>query len=171
MYGKDLNSYLPSVFALPLTAQPPFSHSPLLCLISRSLSSQAPACPRDSETLNIHPLSSIAPTVLLEEGKKWHWIIQGPIRAISGDCLDLDEMAQRALSVCVFFWCGASVNSMSILSCHNYRHYTIMQGSSNAYFSSRLQFPINAARLKGFNRSTKPLYDVLQEDLFYLMHG
>lgn len=77
-----------------------FSHSPLLCLISQSLSSQAPACPRDSEPLNIHPLSSIAPRVLLEEGeeggKKWHWIIQGPIRAISGDCLDLDEMAQRA---------------------------------------------------------------------------
>lgn len=29
-------------------------------------------------------------------GKKWHWIIQGPIRAISGACLDLDEMAQQA---------------------------------------------------------------------------
>lgn len=42
-------------------------------------------------------------------------------------------------SVCVF-WCGGSVISVSILGCHNYRHYTIMQGSSNAYFSLRLQF-------------------------------
>lgn len=43
-------------------------------------------------------------------------------------------------AVCVF-WCGDSVNSMSILSCHNYRHYTIMQGSSNAYFSPDCNFP------------------------------
>lgn len=37
-------------------------------------------------------------------------------------------------SVCVF-WCGGSVNSMSILRCHNCRHYTIMQGSSDAHFT------------------------------------
>lgn len=58
-----------SVYATPDCATS-FSHSPLLCLISLSLSSQAPACPRDSEPLNIHPLSSIAPPVLLEEGEE-----------------------------------------------------------------------------------------------------
>lgn len=46
-----------------------FPHSPPLCLISPSLSSRASACPRDSEPLNIHPFTSIAPLVLLEEGE------------------------------------------------------------------------------------------------------
>lgn len=36
-----------------------------------------------------------------EGGKKWHWIIQGPIRAISGNCLDLDEVAQQAQCLCI----------------------------------------------------------------------
>lgn len=107
MYGEDLSaSELISSPPLSVCATPhcatSFSHSPLLCLISRSLSFRAPACPRDSDPLNIHSLSSIAPLVLLEEWgekkekKEWHWIIQGSIRAISGDCLDLDEMAQWA---------------------------------------------------------------------------
>lgn len=66
-------------------------------------------------------------------------------------------------SVCVF-WSGGSVNSMSILSRHNYRHYTIMQGSSNAYFSPDCNFPSCAAQLKDCNGSTKLLYDVRQKD-------
>lgn len=72
----------PPVFALPITAQPPFLVL-LFCLISRSLSSRAPACPRDSEPLNIHPLSSIAPLVLLEGKKKKKYDIE-LFRAQSG---------------------------------------------------------------------------------------
>lgn len=140
-----LDSHLPpSAFALPLTAQPPFLILLFFCLISRSLSSRAPACPRDSESLNIHLLSSIAPPVLLVEGegekKEWHWIIQGPIRAISGDRLDLDEMAQRA-PVFVCFDVAAPLTPCPSSARHNYRHYTIMQGSSNAYFSPDYNFP------------------------------
>lgn len=63
-------------------------------------------------------------------------------------------------SVCVF-WCGGSVNSMSILCCHNYRHYA---GVIKCLLFSWLQFPIIAARLKDFNRSTKSLYYVMQGD-------
>ena len=117
-----------------------FSHSPLLCLISRSLSSRAPACPRDSGPLNIHPLSSIAPPVLLEEGKKMTLNYSGPNQGYFWRLPWLRWDGAAGSSVCVF-WCGGSVNSMSILSCHNYRHYTIMQGSSNAYFSPDCNFP------------------------------
>lgn len=127
-----------------------FSHSPLLCLISLSLSSQAPACPRDSEPLNIHPLSSIAPTVLLEEGekeKKMALNYSGPNQGYFGR---LAWLRWGGTSVCVF-WCGGSLNSMSIFSCHNCRHYTIMLRSSNVWISPDYNFP---SWLKDFNRSS-----------------
>ena len=133
------NSYPPSpprVCATPHCATS-FSHSPLLCLISRSLSSRAPACPRDSDPLNIHSLSSIAPTVLLEEWgekkkkKRMTLNYSGPNQGYFWRLLRLRRDGAAGSSVCVF-WCGSS---MSILRCHNCRHYTIMQGSSDAHFS------------------------------------
>lgn len=145
MYGEDLSaSELISSPPLSVCATPhcatSFSHSPLLCLISRSLSSRAPACPRDSDPLNIHSLSSIAPLVLLEEwgekkGKKRMTLNYSGLN--QGYFWRLPRLRWDGAvgsSVCVF-WCGGSVNSMSILRCHNCRHYTIMQGSSDAHFT------------------------------------
>lgn len=130
-----------------------FSHSPLLCLISRSLSSQAPACPTDSEPLNIHPLSSIAPPVLLEEGGKMTLNYSGPNQGYFWRVPQLRWDGAAGSCVCVF-WCGGSVNSMSILSCHNYRHYPIVQGSPNAYFPPDYSFP---SLLHGWKTSTDQL--------------
>lgn len=133
--GKDLSPFAcvstTSMFVLPPNS---FSHSPPLCLISLSLSSPAPACPRDSEPLNIHPFSSIAPTVLFGGGKKMALNYSGPNQGYFGR---LARLRWGGTNVCVF-WCAVSVNSMSTLSCHNHRHYTTMLGSSNALLRTEI---------------------------------
>jgi len=80
-----------------------------------------------------------------KRGKKWHWIIQGPIRAISGNCLELDEVAQRAsLFVCFDVLapltpCPSSAVIITGIT-------PLCRGHQMPTFSW-LQFPIIAARL------------------------
>lgn len=96
---------LHSVCATPHCATS-FSHAPLLCLISRSLSSRASASPRDSESLNIHLLSSIAPTVLLEEAKKKNDIelFRAQSRLFLATALTSMWRRSRLHCLCVLMW-------------------------------------------------------------------
>lgn len=113
--------------------------SPSVFVLSK-LATAGPTCPRDSESLNIHPLSSIDPPprsfgkkgagIVRVVGKlcEWHRIIQRPNKVYFWQ---LPRLGWASKCVCMF-WCGDAINSRFILHCHNYTDYTIKQGSAEA---------------------------------------